>query len=328
MQRRTLLRLMGVALATVCMPLPILAGKADPRADGEDLPAIPILMFHKVDDAPRYPEDISTAQLTALLAHLWNMDFCPVNMRDILDGSVDRVVPRGLKPIGITADDAHRSIVFSRETARHEEQRNARSFVDILRDSLRASGHAPRATLFLSRVGDDRYSAKAGGYFGGHLPLAAVLDALAAMPGLEIGYHTCAHKNMRDMDAREVSQVMKEQIQDFAALGVGQRVAPILAYPYGVPPSPQGVDALRSMGFKGGVLAYPGTGEGRYATPPPCLYDRQLVTDPFQIPRVCVGAYTYAVRGAGGPPYLPIDPLDDVAKDVLHALPRFYTSQG
>lgn len=331
MQRRTFLRALGAALAVGLMPLPA-AGRATSPKTGGELPAIPVLMFHKVDDTPRYPEDISSTQLAALLERLWGMGFHPVNISDILDGTVDRVVPKGLKPVGITADDAHRSVIFSRATARHAEQRNARSLVEIFCDSLKSSGHMPRGTFFLSRVGDDRYSTKPEGYFGDVMPLPEVLKTLASRPGLEVAYHTRDHLTMRGMGQQEVARLLKNQMDDFAALGVADRVVPILAYPYGVPPSPQGIRQLRAMGFKGAVLAYPGTGEGRYTALPPCTYSRGLKTDPFLIPRVCIGAYTYAARGTAGStpvsPYLPVDPYDDFRKDILHALPRLYVSQG
>ena len=32
---------------------------------------VPVLMFHRVNDAPGYPEEISTAQLTDLFDWLW-----------------------------------------------------------------------------------------------------------------------------------------------------------------------------------------------------------------------------------------------------------------
>lgn len=320
MLRREFLIGMGAGLALALVPVP---GMALPA------PSIPILMFHKVVDDPRYPEDISTDQLGALFGMLWEQGFCPVNMTDILDGAVDRVVPRGLKPVGITADDAHRSILYSRGTGRHEQQRNARSFVDILRSSLSSRGVAPRATFFLCSMGDDRYSRQLGGYFGNYEPLAAALQRLSGMPGLEIGYHTRTHARMGAMGAEQVRALMKDQMDNFAALGVSDQVVPVLAYPYGVAPKPDGVGELRKMGFKGAVLAFPGVHEAAYDMLSSCRYDGRLVTDPFMIPRVCIGSHTYTYRNRiRGKEYTPIDPLDDFRKDVTQAIPRLYVSAG
>ena len=295
----------------------------------QHLPALPILMFHKVDDKPRYPEDIATTQLVALLDLMWKEGFCPVNMSDILENRVDDIVPKGLKPIGITADDAHYSVVFSQTTAKHGEPRNARSLVEVLAQSLAPFGHAPRATFFLSGVGDDRYSSKAGGYFGNSLPLSDVLDALAVMPGVETGYHTLHHTKMGGLSGAQVRALAQEQMRDFEKLGVLHRVQRILAYPYGVRASEEGRNELRDLGFKGAVLAYPGVREARYDDLPSCVYDGQLMTDAFLIPRVCIGAYTYAHKvAATGGAHVPIDPLDDFRKDVLKALPQIYVSAG
>lgn len=301
-----------------------------PGVGRTESPAIPILMFHKVDDAPKDPESISTSQLTALLAYLWSTRFCPVNISDILDNMVDRVVPKGFKPVGITADDAHRSIAFAHAGGPHAEERNARSWVDIFCDSLKLPGHAPRATFFVSRVENDRLSRQTAGYFGDYMALPAVLDLFKTAPGLEIGYHTVRHASMGSMGVAEIRASMQEQKEDFAALGVLNRVTPVLAYPYGVPPpTQQGLDELRRMGFKGAVRAYPGAREALYDTVPVCEYDGKLLTDPFLIPRVSIGSHTYAYRQKGKlSQYNPIDPTEDFRKDVLEVLSRIYVSRG
>ena len=337
MRRRFFLRGLGVSLALCAWPDALLhiarpaqaaRGKEQERLVSH-LPALPILMLHKVDDQPRYPEDLSSSQLHAVLDYAWSKGFRPVNMSDIVQDRVDEIVPRGLKPLGITADDAHRSVVFSRETARHSEQRNARSLVEILGNSVRPYGCEARATFFLSSVGDDRYSGKAGGYFGNSLPLVDVLDALAVMPGVETGYHTRTHTRMGGMGPEQVKALLQDQMQDFERLGVLDRVRRVLAYPYGVRPTEQGIYALRELGFEGAVLAYPGVREARYDTLPPCVYDGRLMTDPFLIPRVCIGAFTYAHNAsAKAGAHVPIDPLEDFRKDVERALPLIYVSRG
>ncbi len=320
MHRRMFLRGLGAGLALALVPVPGLSRSGA---------AIPVLMFHKVVDTPAFPEDIGSGQLAALFDALWKQGFCPVNMTDILDGKVDGMVPRGMKPVGITADDAHRSIVFSQATAQHEQQRNARSFVDIFAESLSGSGRMPRATFFIAAVGDDRYTKKVEGYFGNYEPLPRVMDRLGRWPGLEIGYHTRSHRRMTGMGAEQVRSLMQEQMDDFAAQGILERVVPVLAYPYGELPKPEGVEELRRMGFKGAVLAFPGVREGRYESIPACGYGGGLLCDPFHIPRVCIGSFAYASqKTAQGRAYTPIDPLADFQKDVLESLPGLYVSKG
>ncbi len=322
MQRRDFLRIFGAGMAMACLPVPGLAKTG--------APAIPVLMFHKVDDNPQDPESLSSTQLAALLDYLWANGFCPVNISDILDNRVDKVVPKGLKPVAITADDAHRSVMFSRADSAHAQQRNARSLVQILRASLQGPGYAPRATFFAGRVEDDRISKQPAGYFGGNKPLDAIMDSLNALPGLEIGYHTVRHIGMRNLGADETRRIIQEQQADFAKLGVLERVAPILAYPYGLTPTRAGLDELRRLGFKGAVLAFPGLREATFDALPACEYNGRLLTDPFLIPRVCIGAHTYPWKQQASKKaaYLPINPLEDFRKDALEAAPDIYISKG
>jgi hypothetical protein len=263
--------------------------------------AISILMFHKVCDSPRSPEEISPAQLARLFDFVWQQGFAPINMRDILLGRVDAVLPKGRKALGVTADDAHPSVIFSRKE--HPQAATSRSFTDIFADSAHRAGLAPRATFFLSGQS----------YFGGKHTLAGVLDQIAPLQGLECGYHTRRHPRMTGWGYRQTRQVLEEQMADFKAQGVFERIPRILAYPYGLPPADDGLRALEDLGFLGAVLAFPGVNEAKYASLPVCRYSRAgLLTPRFRIPRVNIGAYIYAPSGGAAP----IDPLDDFRKDA------------
>lgn len=329
MQRRSVLRglcasvsLCALGGPTWLMPSQAKADAATPQS------SVPVIMFHKVDDTPRYPEDIASAQLAAVLNHAWKAGFRPVNVSDLLQNRLDSVVPKGLKPLCITADDSHPSVVFSKKTG-HRQARNASSLVEVLRQSLIPHTYAPRASFFLTSTADDRAYAKGNGYFGSVQPLPAVLDVLAADPGIETGYHTRTHVNMKGMGAAKVRALLENQMHDFKRLGVLERITRILAYPYGVRPSDEGITALRDMGFLGAVLAYPGVNEARHTTLPACTYNGTLGTDPFLIPRVNIGAYIYAQAAkARDSKFNDINPLDDFRKDVEQALPHIYVSRG
>jgi len=263
--------------------------------------AIPILMFHKVCDTPRRPEEISPEQLARLFDHIWRQGFAPLNMRDILLGRVDAELPKGRKALGVTADDAHPSVIFSRKE--HPQAATSRSFAAIFADSAHRAGLVPRATFFLSGQS----------YFGGKHALAGVLDQFAPLPGLECGYHTRGHPKMTGWGYRQTRQILEDQMEDFKTQGVFERIPRILAYPYGLPPDDEGLRALADLAFLGAALAFPGVNEANYTGLPVCRYSRTgLLTPRFHIPRVNIGAYVYA-RGGGA---APIDPLDDFHKDV------------
>lgn len=340
MNRRAFLALLGGLAAGAAVgvwPRPASAStpaspSAPPPAPGGDgvpaeLPAIPILMFHRIDEKPHSPEGISSEQLTRVLEYAWEQGYYPVNMSDIFLGRVDEIVPRGRMPLGITVDDAHRSVIFSRKTTIHADQRNERSFIEIFGDSTTRHNLPPRATLFLSAV-VARHTGPDGGYFGGQMSLAGVLDALSVMPGVEAAYHTRRHPRMRAMGFKQTRAVMEDQMEQFRALGVLDRIARILAYPYGARPDDQGVQALRELGFLGGVLAFPGVREGRYDEVPLCYYDGRLLNDPFLVPRVGIGALTYAFGAiTAGERFREIDPVEDFRKDA-QSIPRTYRSRG
>jgi hypothetical protein len=292
--RRRFLAGLAATLAAHCLNIP---GADAASREG----AIPILMFHKVCDRPRRPEDISPGQLARLFDFIWKQGFAPLNMRDILLGRVDDALPKGRKALGITVDDAHPSVIHSRKE--HPQAAASRSFVDIFTDSAGRAGLAPRATFFLSGQS----------YFGGKPGLARVLDRLARLPGLECGYHTRRHPRMTDWDYQRTRQILEEQMEDFAAKGVFERIPRILAYPYGLPPADDGLRALEDLDFLGAALAFPGVNEANYTSLPVCRYGRTgLLTPRFHIPRVNIGAYIYAPRGG----VAPIDPLDDFRKDA------------
>lgn len=289
---------------------------------GPERTGIPIAMFHKVDDAPRYPEDMASDALASILGYAWDLGFSPVNMSDILLGRVDRVTPRGRKPLGITVDDTHRSVVYTMTRSQHPDQRNQRSFYEIFVSSTMERGFEPRATLFASENSNDRLP-EPGGYFGNSSAFPLVVKTLAKTPAVEIGYHTRAHKRMTKMGAEETLAALKDQMDQFAQMGLLDRIVKIFSYPYGMPPTDKGVAALKTLGFLGAVEAAPGVNEGRTGEAPLCDYDGKLLADPFHIPRINVGPGGYDKNFK----IYMADPVSDFDKDIRNRAP-LYVSKG
>ena len=277
--------------------------------------AIPVLMFHKVDENPRYPEDITTDELKRLFNYFNKKDFVAINISDILENRVDKIVPKGLKPVCITADDSHESIIASKSD--RSSYKNNHSFLDTF---VSICPNA-RCTLFLTPIGDDRTNMASDEYFGGFLPLKEALKMIGSMSdGIEFGYHTKTHKRMKEMNALQTRELLQEQIDQFEKLGVLDMVEPILAYPYGVPPNADGIEELKKMGFKGAVIARPGNYEAKYKRVEECYYDGELKVDRFLIPRVSIGTLAYAKKG-----FETIGAMDDFFKDLPRSL---YVSRG
>ncbi len=294
----------------------------------DHIPAIPVLMFYRIHDEPGFPEDISTEQLTRLFAHMWEQGYRPVNISDIILGRVDAIVPKGLKPIGISADGAHASIIFSKTTAAQGAEsgplNNAQSFMEIFGTSMQAYG-LPRATFFLS-IGS-RKATENSTYFGSIMPLKDIADVLAPMQGIEFGYQTRWHIGLGGLKGAQVAAVIEQQAEHLQQLDMLERVQKIMAYPFGGRPNDEGMLALRNAKFLGGVLTYPGVGEAHYKQVPQCLYDGKLMTDPFLIPRVSIGSHVYA-KGNKPIKNPPMEPIEDFKKDVERGIPRPYISRG
>ncbi len=340
MQRRQFLRLVGaVGLTGACSvygtPLFSLSSYAygaelepEKKYDRyvDHISAIPIMAFYRVHDTPRFPEDISSQQLAAVLAKAWEMGYRPVNMSDILLHRVDEVVPKGFKPLGITSDGAHASMIFSTSTAPKGSDKgplvNAQSFVEVFANSLQNIA-VPRATFFLSIP----KGKKTSGYFGSVMPLKDIADALQVMPHLEFGYQTKFYTALGGVDGPTMRKIVEFQMEELYKEGMFERVQRIMAYPYSARPNDGGLMALRDMHFLGGTLTYPGEGEAHHKTVPQCLYDGKLMMDAFHIPRVAIGSHVYA-PGTKPVKNPPIEPVQDFMKDVVRAVPRPYVSKG
>ncbi len=292
----------------------------------DHVPAIPILAFHRVHDAPRFPEDISGTQLASLFSYIWSQGFRPVSMSDILLNRVDSVVPAGFKPIGITSDGAHASMIFSTTTAPKGSDKgplqNAQSFVEIFATSLQNIA-IPRATFFLSMP----KGKKNNSYFGSIMPLKDIADVLQVMPHIEFGYQTKWYTSLSSLDAKQIRVVLEAQMEDFKKAQLFDKIPRILSYPFGGKPNEHGMVALRDLQFLGGALTYPGVGEAHHENVPQCLYDGRLLTNAFLLPRVAIGSHVYA-PGTKPTKNPAIDPIDDFTKDVVRAVPSPYVSRG
>ncbi len=332
MQRRDVLKILAA------LPFATLTGALyNPTAHGAQTPqqhdryvdhisAIPILAFYRVDNNPRFPEDISPQQLSALFLHIWSQGFRPVSMSDILLNRVDSIVPAGYKPIGITSDGAHASMIFSSTTAPKGSDKgplkNSHSFVEIFAASLQ-NITMPRATFFLS-IPKGRQN---NSYFGSVMQLKDILDVMHVMPDIEYGYQTKFYNSLGGLSGPRMREVMEFQMEDFQKLGVFERISRIISYPYSSKPQEAGMIALRDLQFLGGTLTYPGVGEAHHKIVPHCLYDGKLMSNAFLIPRVAIGSHAYAL-GSKPVKNPAIDPIDDFAKDVTRAIPKLYVSKG
>lgn len=77
----------------------------DPAAvDADELGRIPVLMYHRLKEDGGGPYDRTRQAFRAELRWLFDHDYVPVVLRDVLDGRID--IPAGTKPVVLTFDDA------------------------------------------------------------------------------------------------------------------------------------------------------------------------------------------------------------------------------
>ena len=119
-------------------------------------------------------------------------------MSDLVSGRLDAVVPKGKKPVVITIDDGHPSVIYSAAQFPALKLGNKKSFLAVLCETAKEHGLTPRGTSFICEGG-------AGKYFGARETLSAALKRIrAAAPHFEVGYHTRAHKLMKNMTPAQV----------------------------------------------------------------------------------------------------------------------------
>lgn len=79
----------------------------DPAAvDADELGQIPVLMYHRLKEDGGGPYDRTRQAFRAELRWLFDHDYVPVVLSDVLDGRID--IPAGTKPVVLTFDDAPR----------------------------------------------------------------------------------------------------------------------------------------------------------------------------------------------------------------------------
>ena len=291
--------------------------------------SIPVLMFHKVVDNPQYPEDISPKELGELFDYLFSNGYYPINMSDLVSGKFENIIPSGRMPVVITADDSHPSIVYSTSEQTHEYLNNKSSFLTIFTEKCQNYGLKPRATFFLSKMLDDRYSQEPTMYFGGIESLGEIIQRYSHLEGIEYGYHTINHERMLGMNYAQTMKILTEQLNEIERLQPNDRIAPIFAYPYGYAPLAEAMPAFSELGFIGAVLAYPGNNEARYSQIDQYIYlpsQQRALISPLFIPRVNIGSFTYAPPGSANP-YVKISPVEDFKKDVERAIYKPYHIQ-
>lgn len=132
---------------------------------------------------------------------------------------------------------------------------------------------------------------------------------------------------MNNINAAETRAILEEQRKDFEALGVLKKIVPIVAYPYGPRPSPEGMKEMQSMGFLGAVVTVPGLyGRRWYKSVPVCSYNGTLLSDRFTLPRVSIGAYAYPQRATKtDAEYVKTDPVAVFQSDALGGIPNVYS---
>lgn len=232
----------------------------DPAEVGaNELGEIPVIMYHRVFKGASGDYDITPRQFRAELQYLYDNDYRPVRVVDIVDGDLD--VPAGTTPFAMTFDDS------SREQMAYDEDGDIdpKTAVGIL-------------LAFADKHPD--FEAVASFYvnahpFGGGGDAPQMLRDLHEL-GFELGNHTASHANLRQLSA---AGVREELAAGAAAIidAVPEAEVRTLSLPLGIWPEP------RKLAYRGeryehdGILLV-----GADPTPSPFHAD----FDPLALPRI------------------------------------------
>ena len=168
-------------------PAPVRAGKSSQPLPGlppNELGQVPVVMHHmiRLDRVGEY--DQTPAEFRAELQYLWDNGYAPVNVGDLLSGTLD--VPRGTTPVAFTFDDATTyQIGFTAAGQVRPE-----TAVGIMLDFARKHpGFVPKGSFYVNRTpfGSDTWAKQAlpwlrdngfeiGNHTHGHVPLRALPD--------------------------------------------------------------------------------------------------------------------------------------------------------
>jgi peptidoglycan/xylan/chitin deacetylase (PgdA/CDA1 family) len=242
---------------------------ATPSADplrGDELGAVPVLMYHQLLAKPKGVYDQTPAQFRAELTRLYAEGYRTVTVADLVAGRID--VPAGRSPMVLTFDDSTTSQYGELPDGRVDP----RTAVGILLDVAKRHGEArPVATFYVNSepfAGRDRYLAS--------------LHRL----GMELGDHTAGHANLRQLDARGVQREL------IAGRNLIRRAAPkatvtTVALPFGA--RPRDLRLLRRGAF--GRQAYDFSGVVLVGSRP-ARSPYQVGFDAFAVPRIRSGLRT------------------------------------
>jgi peptidoglycan/xylan/chitin deacetylase (PgdA/CDA1 family) len=250
---------------------PVTATQVAPAVDpasvhADELGVVPVLMYHQLLASPRGDYDQTPAQFRAELEGLYASGYRTVTAADLVAGRID--VPAGKSPMVLTFDDS----TASQYAELPGGSVDPRCAVGILLAVARAHGEAhPVATFYVNArpfAGKDAYLAR--------------LTAL----GMELGDHTAAHANLRQLDD---TGVQRELVQGLAVItgAVPGATVTTMALPYGSHPHNRvlahtGGWQGRRYDFKGVLLVGSNPARSPFSTG----------FDPLAVPRIRSGLRT------------------------------------
>lgn len=233
---------------------------ADPAEVGaNELGEIPVIMYHRVFKGASGDYDITPRQFRAELQYLYDNDYRPVRVVDIVEGNLD--VPAGTTPFAMTFDDS------SREQMAYDDdgEIDPKTAVGILLDFADEHPDFDAVASFYVNAHP----------FGGGSDAPQMLRDLHEL-GFELGNHTASHSNLRELSA---GGVRKELAAGVAAItdAVPDAQVRTLSLPLGIWPEPRKL-AYRGEGYDHEGILLVG------ADPAPSPFHAEF--DPLALPRI------------------------------------------
>lgn len=221
---------------------------------------IPILMYHKIGDAPAGSKLkklwVSVDRLTAHMALIKKRGFVPITFRDLY-AAWDQKTPLPSKPILITFDDGYKNNI------------------DNGYPVLKHFGFPATVFVVVNTIeGDNRW----------HDPQSEVRIPMMSWAelkilneaGWEIGSHTLNHRRLALLSSTEVDEELRKS-RFILSEKLGRPIE-TLAYPYG---NGEDVPSIRDAAQKAGYRLAVGVHAGKWGI-------KEIQASPFNLPRVFV----------------------------------------
>jgi peptidoglycan/xylan/chitin deacetylase (PgdA/CDA1 family) len=211
------------------------AAAGDPASvKANELGKIPVPMYHVIKSEPKNEYDQSPEDLRKELERLYEANYRPITMRDMVAGKID--IPAGMHPVVLTFDDS----TASQAKIGDDGQPVADTGLGVMEAFNKAHPDWKSTATFYVNTDPAPFED------------AKVLPWLVEH-GYEVGSHTRSHANLKTLSDESVLKQVGGNVNDIVAALPGYKVESF-ARPFGI--GPANLQLLHSGSYEGKDYAF------------------------------------------------------------------------